>query len=267
MRIPALVVPKEHGAWAILLVPLLTAISVTQACSLNIIFLTLSALSLFMSYVPVHAMLREMVERPQGENKLYQARFWAAVYLSLSVLFVTPLVLQGYNRLLMIGMIGGISFFGNFFLTRQYSKTIPSDLIAVFGLTLSAPGGYYVLTGLLDRTAIMLWILNFLFFGCCVFYVHMKIRASALNKLQFSMGEKISIARYTLIYHLAVISIVLLFVLDHDTRQLGILAFVPMTAHAVYGTLKLSSKVRFKNLGLLLLGQSLLFGILLGVVE
>jgi hypothetical protein len=66
-----------------------------------------------------------------------------------------------------------------------------------------------------------------------------------------------------LLYHIAVISIIGALAALQFTSLVALVAFFPMLIHGVYGTLKLSGKVRFKKLGFLLLGQSILFGILL----
>jgi hypothetical protein len=67
----------------------------------------------------------------------------------------------------------------------------------------------------------------------------------------------------SLMYHIAVISIIVALAALHFTSPVALLAFLPMLIHGVYGTLKLSGKVHFKKLGVLLLAQSILFGILL----
>jgi hypothetical protein len=256
------ILPKEHGAWAVLFVPMTVGASIAGTFTTDVLLLALSAFGLFMSYVPVHIILRHFFVTPQSEEKLRQAWFWSTVYISIGVAFMIPLLMKGLWSLVGIGALGLISFFGNFFLTRRYPKTILSDLLAVFGLSLSGPCAYYVVAGILDKNAFVLWLLNFLFFGCSVFYVHMKIRAVSLNKPEFAVDDKLAFGRLNILYHVAVIALVVVLALYEHTKLFTALAFIPMAAHAVYGTYKLSSRVKFKNLGLLLLGQSVLFGVL-----
>jgi len=146
---------------------------------------------------------------------------------------------------------------------KYYSKMIATDLIAVAGLTLSGPSMYYVLTGTLDRTALSMYVLNFLFFGCSVFYVHMKIQASAAKKPGMAWREKLSLGKENLRYHAAVAAVVAILAYVQFIPIFAAVAFIPMVVHGVYGTIKLSSRVHFKKLGFLLLGQSVVFGILL----
>jgi len=66
-----------------------------------------------------------------------------------------------------------------------------------------------------------------------------------------------------LLYHLLALSFVIFLVAVHYTPRIAIIAFAPMTMHAIYGTVSLSGQVRFKRLGFILVGQSVLFAVLL----
>ncbi len=261
--IPKPIITREHGSWAVLFVPMIVGGVYANVFSWNVLLLAFSALGVFLSYVPVHTILYELAGISQGQKKLAAAIFWSVVYFAVGVLFILPLFAQGFWLLLFIGMAGLISFFGNFWLTRKIQKSIASDLVAIAGLTLSAPSGYYVSTGELGITAIVLWLLNFLFFGCSVFYVHMKIKGNAMKRDDFSLAEKFTLGRLNIAYHIFVIGIVVMLSFYHLTKITATFAFVPMVIHAIYGTVKLNRKVKFKNLGLLLLAQSALYGILL----
>ncbi len=260
-RIPQSPVAKEYGSWAVLLVPILVSASVVGTWTHGFIFLLISSIAIFMSHVPANVLFRHFAGFPQNEGKLYQAKFWTLVYLLVGTLFALPLLLEGYVLLLAIGALGVVALIGNFFLTRFFSRTIAGDLTAVAGLTLGAPAGHYVLTGAVDKTAFLLYAFNLLFFGCSVFYVHMKIRASA-RKSDMTWSDKLSLGKLNLLYHAAVVFVVAIFAAVQLTPLVVLVAFVPMIIHGVYGTVTLSRRVRFKNLGFLLLVQSILFGIL-----
>ena len=262
-KLPPPLITKEHGSWAVLFVPMLVSVGVAGKLTFDLVLLALSALAVFLSYVPAQILLRYHTGTAQNEQKLTQARFWGPAYFLIAILFITPLLINGYLLLLGFGALGAISFLGNFYLVRTIAKTVASDLVAVAGLTLSAPSAYYVLTGTIERTAFVLYALNLLFFGCSVFYVHMKIRATSTKSPAMSWSDKLSLGKLNLFYHIAVVSLVALLAALHFTRIVALIAFVPMLIHGVYGTVNLTGRVRFKNLGLLLLGQSLLFGILL----
>ncbi len=265
MRIPPPIIPKEHGAWTVLFVPMLVGASIAGKFTLNVALLALAILGVFLSYVPAQTLLREWLAASQAPEKVRAAKFWAMVYLGAAALFMLPLFLQNLWWLLGIGTLSVIAFLANFVLTRHYSKTFLSDLISVLGLTLSAPAAYYSVTGKLDQAAAMLWLMNFLFFGSGIVYVHTKLRAAAMKKSDLSFYEKLSLGKLNLLYHFVVLAIVGILAAKNFTPLFAVVAFVPMTIHAIYGTLKLSRTVRFKNLGLILLLHSLIFALLLAM--
>ena len=262
-KIPPPVITKEHGSWAVLFVPMLVNACVVGKWSIDFVLVALAGLGAFLSYVPAQVLLRHYSGSPQQAGKVSQAKFWMAIYLFLTTGIVVPLLQKGYIFLLVIGVVGAAFFFCNFFFVKRYSKMVATDLIAVAGLALSGPSVYYVLTGTLDRTALSLYTLNFLFFGCSVFYVHMKIHATALKKTELAWREKLSLGKMNLLYHAAVVTIVTTFAVTHFTTALVPVAFVPMVVHGIYGTAKLPRNIHFKKLGFLLLGQSIAFGMLL----
>lgn len=266
-KIPPPVITKEHGSWAVLLVPIFASAGVTGRLTMDFFFLTLSALAFFLAYTPGHTLLRHYFGSHQPLEKVAQAKFWTVTYLVIGITFAMRLLITGYALLILFGGLAMISLLGNFFVTRRYSKSIGSDLLAAAGLTLGGPAAYYVLRGRVDGTALLLYVFNFLFFGCSVFYVHMKIRASGTKKSGMTWVDKISLGKLNVAYHIAVVSLVGTLVALHFTSIIALLAFGPMFVHSVVGTLKLSGKVRFKNLGFLLLAQSVVFGVLLTLVE
>jgi len=263
MKIPKPIITREHGAWAVLFVPLLIGAVYADRFSWNVVYLALSALGVFLSYVPMHTLLRRFIGMEIAAEKHSESFFWAVVYLLFGVVFIIPLLRQDLWYLIPIGILGMVSYFGNFLLTRTVQKSIFSDLVAVAGLTLSAPSAYYVSTGVIDEKALVVWILNFLFFGCSVFYVHMKLQATALKKKEWGLEDKLSTGKLNIVYHLVVVIIVLMLAVYHFTPTMVTLAYVPMVFHALYGTIQLHRRVQFKHLGFLLLGQSIVFAVLL----
>jgi hypothetical protein len=124
----------------------------------------------------------------------------------------------------------------------------------------------YVVSGQLGRTAFVIWLLNILFFSGCVFHVHMRIRVLAVKKARWSLADRFRCGSWNLIFHVLMIVILLLVVFERWTSSLVLLAFVPITTHAVWGTVKLTSDPDFRKLGLTLLGHSVVFMMLMLVV-
>ncbi|HEY6951757.1 MAG TPA: YwiC-like family protein [Bacteroidota bacterium] len=267
MNIPRLIVTREHGSWAVLFAPMVIAASVARQYTLSELLFLCAALSVFMAYVPTQTILRDRLTHPQGTETVHRAEFWAALFGILALAAGIVLVARGYWLLLLVAGVGALSFFGNFLLTLYFQKSVTSDFVAVAGLALGAPGMYYVATGRLDRTAFVLWVLNALFFGSSVFYVHMKMRASSMKRSDLTVSERFTIGRLNILYHLVVLTIVGILTSTHQIPRLVMLAYVPMFIHALVGTIRLSGRVQYRTLGYVLLGHSFVFCLLLALTE
>lgn len=258
------IIPKEHGAWAVLLVPLLIGAQLGGGIDWFVLFFSLSSLGVFLSYVPAQTLLRSALGRRVDGERLITSRQWTLVYLAAAVVFILPVLLvRGRWLLLPIGALGMGCFFLNFILTRVQAKTILGDLAAVLGLTLTGPSAYYVVSDRLDTTALIVWLLDVLFFGSCVFYVHMRIQARAAKKTDWVFRDRVAYGGLNLIYHLAMIVGLVALVFERLTPSLVLLAFVPITINALWGTMRLVSETNFKRLGFTLLTHSIAFMVLL----
>jgi hypothetical protein len=259
-------VTREHGSWAVVFVPLMSAVGVAGQHVISEFLLFFAALSGFMMYVPLQTILRSRInDRPSDERRSV-AEFWVVVFGIVGLICILALIFLGFPFVPFFALAASVFFFGNFLLVRFFQKTLASDLVAVAGLTLGASAMYYTAVARIDKTALSLWTLNFLFFGGSVFYVHMKLHASGLKKDTLTFSEKFSVGKWNVLYHLVLVIIVVALTTAHFAPQLAILAFVPVIIHAIIGTIRLSSKVRYKALGYALLAQSVFFCVLVIVV-
>jgi hypothetical protein len=266
MLIPKAILPREHGAWGVLFIPLAVGAFIAGNMSWNILLLAFSTLGVFMASVPLQLILRHRNVSPQDSEKHHQSRRWATVHLAAGSGFLIPLLLQGYTLLLIIGAFGVAVFVAHVVLVTRYGKSIATDMLALAGLALSVLSAYYVGTHTIDLKAIVLWILNVLFFGCSVVYVHMKMKALPIRQTGIHLTEKLSIGKLNILYHIGILCCVPLLALLAESSQGILMAFLPMVVHAVYGTFQLSRRVRFKRLGFILLGYSIWFGMVLSRV-
>lgn len=259
------IITREHGSWAILLIPLFSGVSVAGSWTAATALLTLSSLGIFMSSVPLQSLIRESLGERRNREKTSASKFWALFYLGLGIVTAVPLLLQGLWGLIPIGLLAALFFVMNILLVRKYDKTAASDFVAMLGLTLTAPAASYVVTETLDARAGLLWLVHVLFFGSSMVYVHMKIRGIGVRKERFSWPEKLSIGRANVLYHVVMLAAVVLVMSVVRHPEFAGLAFFPMILHAIYGTVTLSNRVRVKQLGLLLLGQSIFFGLFISI--
>jgi hypothetical protein len=260
-----LVFPKEHGAWAVLFVPMIVGAVIADRFSANLILLFISALGFFLAYQPVQILLRNVQKQKLPDEKLHAAKSWGPAFLAWGAIPSVFLFLQGLWLLVPIGVFALSAFFLNLALTHNRPKSIASDFAAVVGLTTTGPAASYVITGSLEPEGLIVWLLNVLFFGSSVFYVHMKISASSLKKEVMTGRDKLRVGQHNILYHIALLAAVTTLTSTFETPAVVVAAFVPVSLHALIGTVRLSSRVRFKVLGFLLLGQSLFFAIFLSM--
>src|SRR5215831_9626332 len=106
-RLKAMVVPREHGAWGMLLIPLATGAVVAAHLTINTLALTvfvIAALGLFWVRTPLEAWLGTSVIKVHTQQERTAVLRVAAVLLILEVAAIAVLFRLGYSRgLLLIG--------------------------------------------------------------------------------------------------------------------------------------------------------------------
>ncbi len=163
-----MLIPREHGAWGMLLVPLATGAIVASRLGFHagpLVLFVVATLALFWLRTPLEAWLG--LSPIKAQTKQDQASVLRLIVLlcvvalaSLGILFAT-----GYARgLVVIGIVAAVAF-GVQEIVKKLGRAgrMPAQIIGAIGLTSTAAGAYYVASGALDRTAVLLWIANWLF--------------------------------------------------------------------------------------------------------
>lgn len=262
-RIPRLPLTREHGSWAVMAVPLVVGTVAGVAIRWEHLVLTVAALAAFLSYVPAQIMWGQTQGRRVSPDLENAAAWWLSILPAVALAAAGWLALKGAWEIIVWGFVALTLFAIHGWLTARHGKSFWGDLVASVGLSVGAPAAL-MLDGSSDwRQASLLWVLVSLFFGSSVIYVHMKIRAVSAKFSEPSWATRLKFGRVTLAYHVAVIVLVAAIVAAGRTGLLALIAYVPMAIHAVVGTVRLAGPVRFKRLGFLLLGHSILFAVLL----
>ena len=219
--------PREHGAWGILLIPFATAVGVAGVWNLPLALLLVTVVCFYVART----------------SFLKQNFRWTAVLLAGSATCMLPLLLVWK-----LWWLVGFGILAAPLAFRKTERSVAMQLLAVCGLTLTAPAAWYVATGRLDWR---LWLLNVLYFAGGVFYVKMHIAAAIQRG-----GNKLRLGAATLGYYTAVAVVAAFW------WPVG-LAFVPVIVRAFVGVLKLSPTLRIKRLGWTEVVYSLIFAGLL----
>ena len=261
--IPPLPLTREHGSWAVLAVPLIVGTAAADRVLWGHGLLAIAALSAFLSYIPAQLLLQQGASKNLKVEALRAARFWAISLFGAALLAASVLVLRGEEHLLLWALWAGLGFVGHAVFTKGKGKSMWGDFFAVGGLSAGAPAAAMLGSELTASDAILLWMKVFLFFGCSVVYVHMKIRAAARRLAEPLFWRRIRFGWVTIGYHLIVIVIVAAAVSSGPTPLPVLAAYMPMAVHAAIGTVRLTATVRFKRLGFLLLAHSIFFAVVM----
>ena len=190
----ALIIPREHGAWGMLLVPLATGAVAALRSSVNggaLALFILAAMSLFWLRTPVESWLGTSAIKAQTKDeRAFVMRVIVAIGL-LALTSIAALLWNGYSRgLLTIGAVAGLAFVIQAGVRRLGRKgRMPAQIIGAVGLTSTAAGAYYVATGKLDHIAVALWLANWLFAGDQIHFVQVRIRSSRAANMDEKMKQ------------------------------------------------------------------------------
>ena len=245
--------PREHGAWAMLYVPFVIGWLVAGTSSLRLLFLALSVTFVFIAREPLLVWWRGQ-SRSQWDQEAFQV---SLVYLLLGALFGVPLLLiYKLSWFIPIGSIGAILLTLNArqAVTRR-DRTIGGEMIAIVGLTITAPAAFYAARGTLDVTALWLWALCAVYFASSVFYV--KLRVSAINPRPEESRRHTR--RRCAIYHAFLLVLLLSLALTGDLSAFALIAFAPVLARSFWYLARPARHISLRKVGVLEIVYSVVF--------
>ncbi len=223
--------PREHGAWGMLLVPFATAVATSGVLDGKVALLLVSTLTFY-------------IARTSWLKRQFK---WMALLLAASLAAAVPLFFVWE-----LWWLAGFSAVTAALAARPNPRSLAMQLAATAGLTLTAPAAWYAATGRLDATAFWLWLFNALYFAGGLLYVRMHIEPPQRRAL-------------VLAYFGAVAVFVLALAAGGVVSWLVALAFAPAVARAAVGTARLAPRVRIKRLGWTEMAHSVAFGALLAL--
>ena len=245
-------IPREHGAWAMWIVPMLSAALATHF-SLSFLLLFLCFALLYVVHHPI-VMLAKRRANSQNDGK----KFVLAVGVPAIVLGIALILIYNLPLLVLFGVLELALFvFSVKAFVDKEQRTFANELTIVAALTLSAPASYYAVMRAFDMHAIILYFLNFLFFGSSVFYV--KMRIEFLRTKGFWMGEAEKARLMTIAYHVVFITVILLMSIMKSVNILVLVGFLPMLVQVAVGIFSKNTRVNFTRLGVALIVQSVVF--------
>ena len=265
---PFLPLPKEHGSWAMWSVPLVIGLAASAQVSAQwqwrSVLLIVASLGFFLLRFPVDLLIKTR-KRPTTD-RMWLIR-WASVYGAVTAISGLWLVVvdQLYG-LLLLGAVGALLLAYHWWLVeKRQEMSAPGELAGIVALALGAPLAYYTASGQLGGTAVLLWLVNALYFGGTVFYIKLKVRQQPREPRPDRVSERLIKARACLTYQSVVLTVACGLVGLLGQPLLLLLAFVPMTVKMVYGAMHWQDKksLSLPRLGVIEIVHAALFAMLI----
>lgn len=259
-----MLIPREHGAWGMLLVPLATGAIVASRVAFHaapLVLFVVTTLALFWLRTPVEAWLGLSPIKAQTKEERASVLRLIVLLCIVALASLAGLFATGYARgVVVIGIVAALAF-GAQELVKKLGRSgrMPAQIVGAIGLTSTAAGAYYVARGRLDVTALALWAANWLFAADQIHFVQVRIRGSRLDNVR----EKFHRGKW---FVYAQIGLVLVLVAASAYRVLPLwtlIAFVPALARGVAWFVRPTQPLDVHKLGFSELRQAIIFGALL----
>lgn len=245
--------PREHGAWAMLLVPFVLGVLVAGKFTVSALLVLLSALAMFISRESLLAWRRARRRNRDSGN----AGRMLALYLALAALLGAPLIFYFQLYLLLPLALAGVALliFNGEQGAQMEERSITNEALAISAMTLTAPAAYYTARGVWDSTALWLWALSALFFVSSVYYV--RLRVLSLNERRQAAQRRVW--QRCVFYHGFLLAGLLALALTGRLSLFALIAFTPILIRTFIELLRPSRRVNFKLTGMLELAWSVIF--------
>ena len=265
-RARALIVPREHGAWGLLLVPLFTGVAAGTASAPRLwplLVFTIAALSLFWLRTPVESLLGTAPLTAQTSRERWTALIASVLLAGVAAACLAGLMWKGRNlQLLLLGAAAGVALVAQAVLRGlgRWAR-MAAQLVGTMCLTCAAPAAYYVGTGHLDRRAFALWAANWIFAGNQIHFVQLRIHAARAS----NFSEKFARGRVFFLAQLVLLAFLIFASLRGAVPPLMIIAFVPVLIRGTQWFFRKPEPLDVKSLGWSEMKQGVVFGILTAI--
>jgi hypothetical protein len=255
---------KEHGAWAIVFIPLCTGALLARVFTFNALLLLIAELFFFLAYRPVELLVQLRKNRSAHEKRLH-AWFWAALYSLVALIAAGILLVNGRYYLLAFGGVTALLFGIGMQLQKKNRLSQSRELLGILGLSLGAPAMLYSITGEVLIAGWRLWILNALFFFSSSFFIHLKLSEKNRGDDAVMSPAYLKQFRLNIVYQSSLLLGLIVLSVSHLLTLWGLLAFLPMLWHCLSAARVSAGKADFKKTGIIFLAYSLFFGALISL--
>ncbi len=262
----ALVNPREHGAWGMLLVPLVTGAAVGLQSGREawpVMPLTIAAVALFWLRTPVENWMGTVPTKARTEAEVRLVKKAALALAAIAAAALIWLFWGGRNPgVWWLGGAAAIAVVAQA-LVRQWwrkARTV-AQWIGAAGLTAVAPAAYLVVTGQMDWRGWLLWLCNFAFAANQIQCVQLRIRGAHA----VSRAERVALGRGFLAAQGVLMALLVAGCAGHVLSGYTAAAFLPILWRGFQWFAAPFRALAVHALGLGEMRQAIVFGVLLSL--
>lgn len=252
--------PREHGAWALLIAPILVGLLGAPVFSPAATGLfALGATAAFLLRTPLQALLA----RPNDRRALR----WLALYAALTAAGFLPLIaLMGRWKLLLFAVPAGLLLAANLAANKTGRRlSAVNETAGVLGLCLGAPAAFYAASSDLGPRAWLLWLLCSAFFLGPIFHVKMAALQHRAVADPAALPKLERMRRLSVIYHGLALAAVGGWAAFGGLPAAVAIPFAAALIKTVMRGARAPQRVDFRSLGYLEVGYCALFVIVMGM--
>lgn len=251
-RASLIVVPREHGAWAMLVVPYIVGASIAGSLTARVVAGLAGVLLLFFSRASLALLLKSRsIDGSFGAGSLSRWLNLAIFAAAGSLVFLYLMVSGGIWQLGVVAVLGTALFFVHEWLVwHRRERSVAAELVGVALLTLTAPVAVFLSDcDSCERLAVNLWLLNALYFGASVFYVKMRLKTSARKRKPASLKARSIAAQGSVVYMATVILVLAVLSASDSIPPEAVAAFLPMICYQTWGIMSGARSMTLKAEG------------------
>ncbi|MFN0107675.1 MAG: YwiC-like family protein [Blastocatellia bacterium] len=252
----ALKLPKEHGAWVMFYVPFVLGLLVAGKFNMPALLLLLSATAMFVSRESLLVWWRARKRGRQIQSAAEAERLLTIYFLIAAATGVPLIAAYKLYWLIPLALAGSALLLVNGWQASDFEdRTVQSEVMAIAGLTMTAPAAFYAASEVWDRTALWLWALSAAYFASSVFYV--KLRVTWLHAK--NSADKNRVRWQCAGYHSFLLASLLALALTRSLPLLALIAFAPVLARTLRSLLKPETHLNLKRIGIAEIVYSIIF--------
>jgi len=257
-------VPREHGSWALWLLPLMSGgivgyFSAPGSDPAPILWFVVVASAAFLIHQPLESLLGISVIKIRSLREQRIALFWVMGFTIVAAMGAFELV-RLHRILVFVFALVGLGCFGlGGLFGKSRSFRVAKQVVGALGLSATSAGAYYVTIGRIDQTALVLWLAAWLFAASQIEYVQLRLHTAFVRS---PSGKAIAGWRVGFL-HLTLLAAAIASAATGLVPGLFGLLFVPATIRLFVWMATPGRQLRLYVLGFSELFQSLLFNALL----